>query len=753
MPSIDNYLKDKLNDQQYKAATFVNGNSLILAWAGSGKTRTLTYKIANLIYGSGAHPSEILAVTFTNKAANEMKERLQEILKEIADFHEWWTSQPPQEDAPVDFDALLSWGNEAPQTSWGFARYAPYDYRWIGTFHGIFLKMLKQDIAALGMKYTTSFTIYDPSDSWMVLKKILKETGMAEHVELRECSRTISQRKNKWYIPEQAGLYCDSQMEEWILEVYTKYQKALEDSNALDFDDLLLLPKLLFEKSPETLSKWQKSYKHILVDEAQDTNAIQFSLMRSLAWDGATITFIGDDYQSIYRWRWAVMDNFLNVSQRWSDIQTFKLETNYRSKPHIVAAWSAVIKQNQKQYDKSIVPHREGNDMIRMFTFADEVDEATQVIELITKLKEESEKKWSDFTILYRTNAQSSPFEQVLLTEWIPYTVVGAFKFFERAEIKDLLSYIRCILNPKDSVALQRIINTPNRKIGKTTIDQLNETARHQGVNFCDVVYDIPKYGTGLKPATQTKIKQFSNMFKGLIGLVDMVSPHQLLEQIVTGTHYEQYLVKSDGKEKASERMDNIGQLINIAAKYTDFGRDALVQFLEEVSLMTSLEQNGDEAPDAIKLMSVHASKWLEFPYVFIVGLEEGIFPLPKAKFDTAELEEERRWMYVAVTRAKDHLFLSHAQSRQQWWQIKYNPPSRFLEEVPEELVKRYDMSGWGSVRHTSTKVFVEWDRVSHKLFWDGQIVEVWGNVAIIKFSNPKFGVRKMEMRFLHAAK
>ncbi len=719
MTSIDSYLQEVLNEQQYNAASYVTWHSLILAWAWSGKTRTLTYKIANLIHAHWVHPSEILAVTFTNKAAKEMKERLQHIIQELA-------------------------------TDWSNATYAPWDYKWIWTFHWVFLKLLKQDIDKLWKAYTTSFTIYDSWDSASVLKKLLKEKDLADRVEFREASRLISGWKNKWRLPEQAALHCETQLQERVSLLYKAYQKTLEDSNALDFDDLLLQTKVLFDAQPDVSKKRQDSFKHILVDEAQDTNAIQFSLMRQLVSPTATITFIGDDYQSIYRRRWAVMDNFLNVDKRWPEIKTFKLEMNYRSKPHIVDAWNAIIKNNNKQYEKEVKPHRDGNDFIRMFTFADEIDEATQIVDLITKLKEENDKTRSDFTVLYRTNAQSSPFEQILLTEWIPYTVVWAFKFFERSEIKDMVAYVKYVLNPKDTVALQRIINVPNRKIWKTSIEQLEETARWHFVTFNDVVQSIDKYWAWLKPAVQTKIRQFSTIMHSIISMVEMTNPWQLLDQLVKWTQYEQRVVKTDGKERAQERMDNIGQLINIAHKYEAVGRESLVQFLEEISLMTSLEDSADETPQAVRLMSVHASKWLEFPYVFIVWLEEWVFPLPKAKFDDAELEEERRWMYVAITRAKDHLFMSHAQSRLQRWQIKYNPPSRFLEEVPSELVKRYDM--WGQSTRQVGKSRDEGDLIHHKLFWDWEIIEVWSNVVIVRFNNPKFWVRKMEGKWLKAA-
>lgn len=756
MATIDAYLLEKLNTQQSSAAMDCDHHSLILAWAWSGKTRTLTYKIANLIYWHWIHPQNILAVTFTNKAANEMKERIQHIMKEIKERTDSkWTETDEistQKEDIFDFDALLDTPTDALSSpSWGLPDYQRHDYKWIGTFHSIFLKILKIDIDKIGLGYTKQFTIYDTSDIGSLMKELIKKSGMSDRVEFRVMQWTISQRKSKWYLPQQAALYCETQSDERCLELYKKYQKRLQDANALDFDDLLMLPEHLFENSPETLSKRQSQFSHILVDEAQDTNTIQFELMRKLCNDDSVITFIGDDYQSIYRWRGAMMSNFLNVNQWRPNIVTYKLETNYRSKPHIVAAWNAIIKQNKIQYDKNVEPHRTWEDLIRVFTFSDEIDEATQIVELITKVKEEQDKQRSDFTILYRTNAQSSPFEQILIAEWIPYKVVGAFKFFERAEIKDVLSYIRYLLNPRDQVALKRIINTPKRWIGKTSVDQLEEIAVQAWVSMVDVLKNIDTYSGVLKPAAVSKFKSFANMIQNFIWLVDMVAPAQLIDEIIKGIHYEQYTIKVDWKEKWQERMDNLWQLINMASKYTDVGIEQLTLFMEEVALMTNIE-SGDEDPNAVRLMSVHGSKWLEFPYVFIVWLEENILPLWKAKFDDAELEEERRWMYVAITRAKDHLFLSHAQSRQQRWQIKYNQPSRFLEEIPEELLKRYDMSTWWSARYAWVeKSFNEWDRVTHKLFGPGTIVEVRWNVAIIRFDNPKFKVRKMEMRYLKA--
>ncbi len=742
---VEKYLKEHLNTQQYEAASYVSWHSLILAWAWSGKTRTLTYKIANLLYGYNISQENILAVTFTNKAAAEMRERLEQIILEMKKLENSPSSDTlgneSNHGAPDDYIPP-----EAHLPSWmgGWQQ-----FQWIWTFHSTFLKILKEDIEFLWFNRKKNFVIYDSADSMSLVKSIIKAKEYADIVDAKEAKFTISNWKSKWYQPEQAGLHCESQSEERIFEVYQEYRKQCQDSNAVDFDDLLLLPKLLFDANEDILTKWQDKFTHILVDEAQDTNTIQFDLMKKLSGNNIdwkkTITFIGDDYQSIYRWRWAVMQNFLNLEKMRPDIKTFKLEINYRSLPHIVQAWNAIIKQNKAQYEKNIKAHREGDKHIRVFEFADERDEAVQIIEMITKVKEEAKKKRWDFTILYRTNAQSVPFEQVCITDSIPYKVVWGQKFFERKEVKDILSYIKFLINPDDSLTLKRIINTPARGIWKTSIEQCEIIAANHMTTLSKVVLNISTYESQLKPAAFKKLVSFNNMIQEMLQNLTMQTPSQLIDQIAKWIKYEQHCIKQDGKDKAEERMWNIGQLINMAMKFSDVWVEITTQFLEEVSLMTSIEETNTEDADAIKMMSVHGSKWLEFPYVFIVWLEENILPLPKAKFDDAELEEERRWMYVAITRAKDHLFLSYAASRMQRGQLKYNPPSRFIDEIPEHLVKKYTMANAGAYEAKQTKHWDEWDRVAHKLFGPWTILEVRDRICIVKFDNPKFNVRKLE--------
>jgi len=746
--NIEEYLKSQLNTQQFEAARYISGNSLILAWAGSGKTRTLTYKIAYLMHGHHVSQDNILAVTFTNKAAAEMRERLEKIAAEMKNIS-GANKNTEQEDLGLPPDDYIPPEAQLPSWLWW-----GQTYTWIGTFHSTFLKILKQDIEYLWYWWKKNFVIYDAADSMSLVKSIIKTKQYTDIVDAKEAKFTISGRKSKWYIPEQAGLHCESQTEERILEVYQEYWKQCQDANAVDFDDLLLLPKILFDTAEDVLTKRQNQFTHILVDEAQDTNTIQFELMKKLNgnninWD-KTITFIWDDYQSIYRWRGAVMQNFLNLEKMRPDISVFKLEINYRSLPHIVEAGNAIIQQNKAQYSKNIKAHREGEKHIRIFEFADERDEAAQIIEMITKVKEEANKERSDFTILYRTNAQSVPFEQVCMTENIPYKVVWWQKFFERKEVKDILSYVKFLINPSDSLTLKRIINTPARGIGKTSIEQCEVIAANNMTTLSKVILDIQTYEAQLKPAAYKKMVSFNNMIQEMLENLRMQTPSQLIDQITKGIKYEQRLIKQDGKDKAEERMGNIGQLINMSMRFTDVWVESTTEFLEEVSLMTSIEEASTEEAEAIKMMSVHGSKWLEFPYVFIVWVEENIFPLPKAKFDDAELEEERRWMYVAITRAQDHLFLSYAASRMQRGQLKYNPPSRFVDEIPENLVKKYTManaSAYQSKKQAKTRD--EWARVAHKLFWPWTILEVRDRICIVRFDNPKFNVRKLEGKWL----
>lgn len=711
---IKEYVSSKLNAEQSKAALHIDTSSLIIAGAGSGKTRTLMYKIAYLIFGKDVHYNKILAVTFTNKAAAEMKERLVKISEDL--------NQKFSENA----------------------------LKWIGTFHSIFLKMLKEDIEKLDMKYTKNFGIFDTNESQSVIKDVLKQLWMVDIFKPQEVKSFISSQKNNWFDPKMFSKQANSDYDHNMYVVYQKYQEALELANSLDFDDLLLLPYLLFKKQPEVLQKWQKQFSYILVDEAQDTNWIQFELIKMLSGESSNITLIGDDFQSIYGWRWALMENFLNVKKYWPDIQMFKLQTNYRSRPHIVDAGNQVIKNNTNQYKKDIVAHRTWSDKIVCFSHGSEMDEAANLVDFIKKMKDTDKiNQRGQIAILYRTNAQSSPFEQIFLQEWIPYKIFGAFKFFERKEVKDILSYIKYIINPQDSVSLKRILNVPERWIGKTSIDRLSEYATTHSISIHNSLEQLHTDIVKLTPKAKSGLDQFVRVMHDLRNKLPSLVPAQFIDLMVKTIKYRDYLVKEEwGESQADEKYENIWQIINMAEKYQQTGDEALRQFMEEVALLSDIAENSEWALDAVKLMTVHSSKWLEFPFVFVVGLEDHVFPLSNSLMDTKLLEEERRLMYVAITRAEDHLFFSYANSRMTRWQTKMNPPSRFLDEISVDLMKKYDLWWWSSLREDDSFVS-EWDIVKHKLFGTWYVLEVWKWLAIVKFHNPKFGVRKIEQRFL----
>jgi len=758
MNAIIDYVKSNLNAEQATAALHIQTSSLILAGAWSGKTRTLTYKIAYLLFAKRVPVQHILAVTFTNKAAKEMKERLVDLTKEMGEIQTPDsriqntetndTQQAWQDNKIADFLSHIE-QTQAPSHGPSFSF---HDFKWIGTFHGVFLKILKEDIESLGMKYTNQFGIFDSNESKSVIKETLKQMGLQEVFKEQEVKWVISRLKNEGMTAQEFSQRIQTEHDKSMAKIYSEYQKSLEKSNMLDFDDLLLLPYVLFQKNKDILHKRQEKFRYIMVDEAQDTNWIQFELMKMLSGKHANITLIGDDFQSIYGRRGAVMENFLNVKQYRPDIQMFKLQINYRSRPHIVQAGSHIIKNNVNQYQKDLKPHREGDDKIVVFAHRDEMDEAANTIDLMKKMKGDKFQNRSDLAILYRTNAQSSPFEQILVQEWIPYKIWGAYKFFERKEIKDIVAYIKYIINPKDSVSLKRIINVPTRKIGKTSIDKVEQYAITHNMSLHEALCDITNPAIELGAGARNSIMEFGALMDSIRLDGSKQSPAEIIENVSKKIQYRSFLLKEEwGNESAAdEKYDNIGQLINMAGKYDGVGEDALRLFMEEVTLLTDAAEQGEQDVDCIKLMTVHASKWLEFPFVFITGLEDQIFPLANAIMEPKLLEEERRLMYVAITRAEDHVFLSYAHSRMQRWQTKMNPPSRFIDELPAELLKKYDLAGgWATASRQAWPIIDEWDTVKHKLFWPGYVLEVWNNLAIVKFHNPKFGVRKIETRFL----
>lgn len=757
--NIKEYIASQLNEEQTKAALYIDTPSLIIAWAGSWKTRVLTYKIANLIWGCDVPVNRILAVTFTNRAANEMRERLVKISEDIAWFGLTWneinknnTSKKNSEwGEDNDLDDFINAMSQTKSNIKIKHLNATTDLKWIGTFHSIFLKILKEDIDKLEMQYNKNFSIADTNESQTLIKDVLKRLNLQEIFKVNEVKWFISSQKNNWVDPKLFLKNIRSDYDQSMWKVYEQYQKELEKSNILDFDDLLLIPYLLFRKSAEVLKKRENKFDYILVDEAQDTNWIQFELMKTLTGEWWNITMIWDDFQSIYGWRWALMENFLNVKKYRPNIVMFKLQINYRSRPNIVHAWNHIIKNNINQYKKEIIPHRTWWDKITILIHWSETDEAANIVDMIKKMKDwdKLKSRWQ-IAILYRTNAQSSIFEQLFIQEWIPYKVYGAFKFFERKEIKDILAYLKYMINNADNISLKRILNIPNRKIWKTTLDNIENDAIISGLSLSETLEKINKEAIDIKitPMARSWIQNFISLIDELKIILESNRPAWFIEALVKKIKYRDYLVKEEWWElQADEKYENIWQIINMAEKYIEKWESTLRQFMEEVTLLSDVIENENWDIDVVKLMTVHSSKWLEFPVVFVTWLEDNIFPLTNSMMEPKLLEEERRLMYVAITRAKDVLFLSHAYSRMTRWQTKMNPPSRFLDEIPADLLKKYDLSNWWASEKTYD--VNEGNIVRHKLFGTGYVLEVWNNLAIVKFHNPKFGVRKIECRFL----
>jgi len=752
---MEDYLKKVLNSQQYEASSYLDWASLILAWAWAWKTRALTYKIAYMTY-MWIDPSNILAVTFTNKAANEMKERLKELFKEIQDnvLKNKHSDDAKKEDKKNDFDDMVeeeniedvdidSYLQDYDQQTWSTKAKKEQNYNWTWTFHSIFLKVLKYDIQELNdilkTNYNTNFNIADEGDALSVIRSILKDLWIKDVFTPKEVKWKISNLKNKGLTAKDFEYQINDDNDEQILKIYKKYEKIMREQNTLDFDDLLLLPYILFKEKTDILKKWQNKFKYILVDEAQDTNKIQFDLMYMLSTSNGNITLIWDDFQSIYWWRWAVIDEFLNAKKYWPDLQIFKLETNYRSKKTIVEAWNAIIANNKNQYKKNIKSFSEKESKIKIISFVSDADEAIQVVELIKKLNKKW-KKWSDFAIIYRTNAQSEPFEKILLTEAIPYKIYGAFKFYSRKEIKDILSYIKYIINPDDGLSLSKIINVPWRKIWTTTINKLLEQASIEGISLHYMIQNIEH--TPLNVWTKNNIKWFNEIISYIKEKIQEKKLSETIQIILKAIKYEEYLQKEYWKEDSQERMANIWQLMNVATNFSTKWEQGLRQFIDEISLFTDLEDKNQENIDQVQLMTVHASKWLEFNTVFLTWLEENIFPLSRARMNPKELEEERRLMYVAVTRTKNNLFLTYAESRKQYWSLRYNSVSRFIEEIPKELTNSFVSK---SSSHKNN--FQIHDKVKHKLFWVGEVMEVFQDKIIVRFYGN--GIKQILSRML----
>lgn len=709
-----------LNDRQKEAAETLTGPLLIVAGAGSGKTRTLTYRIANLIEKGVVHPWQILAVTFTNKAASEMKSRIEKLLQ--ANFSDLNPKNRPA----------------------------------IGTFHSICLQILRKHADKIGRE--SSFVIYDTLDTESLMKRLIKELQIDdEKIKPRVVLGMISKYKNKTKSAEEFATRASNHFEKNVGELFKAYEKRLSENNALDFDDLLLYTVNLFKNHPDVLDEYQERWKYINVDEYQDTNHVQYVLTKLLADKYRNLCVIGDSDQSIYNFRGADINNILDFEKDYSEAKVIKLEQNYRSTQTILDAADSIIEKNKKRKAKKMWTEQEGGDLIEVVHLKSERDESEFIAKAIGEQMSNGV-KLQDIVVLYRTNAQSRIVEEAFLKYGIPYKVIGGVKFYARKEIKDLLAYLRVIHNPNDTDSLLRIINTPPRRIGQTTIQKLQAFALSRSLTLAEVlnhVEMIDELSQGAKDALST----FWNMVTEWQKLAKEMIVSDLTKKIVDNIDYKKYLL--DGTEEGEMRYENIQELISVATKYG--GLDpilSLISFLEEVALVADTDQLNEEE-NLVTLMTLHSVKGLEYPYVFIAGCEENIFPHSRSMFDDEQLEEERRLMYVGVTRAMKKLYLLAAKQRVIFGDFQSNPPSRFVHDIPGELINGgFDQDEFsfspvtpivqrGMVdekveeREIAEDRFKDGDKIMHKSFGEGMVVEVRGDLVTVAFKDKVIGIKK----------
>ena len=634
-----------LNDKQYEAVINCDGPCLVIAGAGSGKTKVLTHKIAYLMDEKDIKPWNILAITFTNKAANEMKTRVEGLV-----------------------------GNAAKDM-------------WIGTFHSICVKILRRFIDRIG--FDTSFIIFDTSDQRTLIKECIKACDLDEKMFAdRAVLSEISNAKNEMLEPMQYALRTGGDYrKEKIATVYSLYQQRLKENNAVDFDDIINHTIKILMENPDVLEYYSDKFKYVLVDEYQDTNKSQFTLVTMLAAKYGNITVVGDNDQGIYSFRGADISNILNFERDFPGTKIIKLEQNYRCTGNILNAANAVIKNNTVKYKKELWTQNDVGELPNVFCGDNEYDEGSYIVEQINRLRREEYFKYQDFTVLYRMNAQSRAIEDILRRENIPYKIIGGLKFYERKEIKDAIAYLRLIYNPSDNLSLKRIINEPKRGVGKTSIDNVAKIAEDNNVSMYEVIKNAADYGLN---RVFVNTREFVEQIEYLISKKDELKISELIKETLNKTGYTKAL-ENENTVEAETRIQNLEELLTVAIEFEEeYAENSLAEFLEGITLSSDID-GMEEEEDSITLMTLHTAKGLEFPVVFLVGLEEGIFPGYKSIGEPKELEEERRLCYVGITRAKQFLFLTCAKQRTIFGSTTYNGPSRFLQEIPEEYLKGYE--------------------------------------------------------------
>ena len=638
---------DDLNPMQQKAAAHIEGPLLIIAGAGSGKTRVLTYRIANLLE-HGVAPYNILAITFTNKAAREMKERAAKLIGKAA------------------------------------------ENVWLSTFHSFCARFLRREIEITNI-YQKNFTIYDASESLSLIKAALKEMNLSDKQYVpNSISYTISAAKNMLMSPAEFidSISKNDYHKQKVGEIYELYQKKLVENNALDFDDLLMVTVNILNKNAEVLEKYQNRFKYIMVDEYQDTNGAQYQLTRLLAKKHRNICVVGDADQSIYGWRGADMSNILDFEKDYKETTVIKLEQNYRSTKTILEAANSVISENTNRKKKTLWTDNNTGDKIAVYQALNEWDEGRFVAKTSKKIKENGE-NYGDIAVLYRTNAQSRVIEETFMKEGVPYVIVGGLKFYDRKEIKDILAYLKTIYNPLDSVSLNRIINVPKRGLGATSIGKIAAFAAENELSFFEIIGNPETIAAvGLSKRATAALEDFSALIFELMGEAENLPISAFVEKVMNKTGYMKELEAEGDNPEAIARIENLKEFIGVAQ---DFEKSAdepnLEEFLAQVALIADVDTANFE-DDRVTLMTLHAAKGLEFPHVFMTGMEEGIFPHARTLMNENEVEEERRACYVGITRAEKKLYLSYAYSRTLYGRESANSPSRFIEEIPENLME-----------------------------------------------------------------
>lgn len=721
-----------LNPEQRRAVETTEGPLLIQAGAGSGKTKTLTHRIAYLIATEKAAAYNILAVTFTNKAAKEMRERVAKLLDEDPDNRS----------------------------------FMPY----MGTFHSICVRILRQDGDSVGIP--KSFVIFDEADRMQAIKQACKAKMIDEKsFPAKQLASMISNAKNELMTPEELGGAGSTPAQRAAADIFPLYQAALHEAAALDFDDLIQRTADMLQTQSEIRAKWQRRFKYVMIDEYQDTNAAQYKLVKLLTNAKNNIAVVGDDWQSIYSWRGADFRNILNFEQDYPNCTVIKLEQNYRSTKHILDAAHAVITRNQQRSDKKLWTDSGEGLPVQMLQVVNERAEGEAIVRRIRNSTDTGYRKFSDFAVLYRTNAQSRSVEETFIHYGIPYRIVGGQRFYDRKEIKDLMAYLRVIFQPEDRISFTRAVNVPSRGVGEKTLDTFFRWQRDNGMSLEQALTEVETCDQ-ITSRARKGLSELADMLVTMRSIMEDAPPGELIEAVIRRLDYFGFL--DDGTAQAESRVENVKELLSVAQNYEDQGMDV---FLEEVALVSDVDQ-ADFEGNAVTLMTLHASKGLEFPVVFMVGMEETVFPSSRSLYDAFQMEEERRLCYVGMTRAREELYMLYASGRMLFGSVQHNPPSRFLSEVDAKFVPSDNSIGFGGGdAYSATTLrgdhgggyarpeveditpqppvsdepryipdFYEGDTVKHQLFGVGTIVELDGETATIYFKGK--GAKKLNISF-----